>query len=87
MFRRIRRTDRAVSLRESLRRFWREDAAQDLLEYALLTALLGLMSTAALSPVAKAVGNGVDKVEKKFKEHTNHGHEHDNNGQHKGWDK
>ncbi len=65
--------------------FLGEEAAQDLLEYALLTALVGLMSAAALSPVAKAIGNGVDQVEKKFKEHTNHGHEQDNNGQHKGW--
>jgi len=85
MFRRVNRTDRALSLRKSLRRFWQEDAAQDLLEYALLTALLALMCTAVLAPMAKAVGDGVDKMEKKFREHTNHGHEHDNNGQHKGW--
>jgi pilus assembly protein Flp/PilA len=76
---------RRLSLKQILRSLWREEAGQDLIEYALVTAMIGLMSAAALSPVAKAVGNGVDQVEKKFREHTNHGHEHENSGQHKGW--
>lgn len=80
MFRRVDRAGQSLSLRQSLRRFWREDAAQDLIEYSLLTALIGLMCAAALSPVAQALSNGVNKVEKKFEDHTHH-----DNGKHKGW--
>jgi len=63
---------------EPLRRFGLEDAAQDLIEYALIAAVMALMCAAALSPVAQALNNGVTKAGKKFKQHTDH-------GLHKGW--
>jgi Flp pilus assembly pilin Flp len=66
------------SWRGHLRRFWRGDAGQDLLEYALLVALIAFMATAALSPVAQVLNNGVDNIHKKFKKHVDH-------GLHKGW--
>jgi hypothetical protein len=58
--------------------FWGEDIGQDLMEYALLIALIGFMATASLAPVAQALNNTVEKVHKKFKEHVDH-------GLHKGW--
>jgi len=78
MFRRAGKTNKAFQWNQCLKSFWREDAAQDLIEYALLTALLALMCTAALSPVAQALSSGVNQVEKKFKNHVDH-------GLHKGW--
>lgn len=63
---------------DHLRRFWREDAAQDMIEYALLAALVALMSAAALSPVAQVLNDGVNKIHTKFKDHVDR-------GLHKGW--
>lgn len=80
MFRKTRTPNGALPQSRNLKRFWREDAGQDLIEYALVAALLGLMSAAALSPVAQALNNGVNTVEKKFKKHT-----HQDSGKHKGW--
>jgi len=62
----------------SLRRLRLEDLAQDLIEYALVAALIALMCATALSPVTLALHNGVTKVAKKFKEHVDR-------GLHKGW--
>jgi len=66
------------SWREHLRVFLRGDAGQDLIEYALLVALIGCMATASLAPVAQVMNNGVDNIHKKFKEHVDR-------GLHKGW--
>ncbi len=66
------------SWRERLRRFSREDAGQDMIEYALLVALIGFMAAASLSPVAQVLNNGVEKIHKKFKDHVDQ-------GLHKGW--
>ncbi len=63
-----------------MRRFRREDAGQDMIEYALLAALMALMCAAALAPVAQVLNNGVEKVNQKFKKHT-----HSDNGKHLGW--
>ena len=78
MLRRLRRPGDSKDNPSLLGRFWREDTAQDLLEYALVAALIGLMTTATLAPVAQVLNNTVDKVHKKFKEHVDH-------GLHKGW--
>jgi len=65
-------------IRRRLRELHRKDVGQDLIEYALITALFALMCSAALTPVAQALNNGVSKVGKKFKQHVDH-------GLHKGW--
>ncbi len=39
-------------MKDLLMRFWKEEDGQDLVEYALLAALLGLSSIAALNSVA-----------------------------------
>jgi Flp pilus assembly pilin Flp len=80
MFRRAGKLNKALPWSQCLKSFWREDAAQDLIEYALLTSLLALMCAAALSPVAQTLRNGVNKVEQKFRQYT-----HDDNGKHLGW--
>jgi len=49
-----------------------------MIEYALLTALIGLMCAVALSPVAQALNTGVEQIHKKFKTHVDQ-------GLHKGW--
>lgn len=66
------------SWRERLRGFLWEDSGQDMIEYALLVALIGFMAAAALSPVAQVLNNGVTNVHKKFKDHVDQ-------GLHKGW--
>ncbi len=63
---------------DHLREFHLRDTGQDLIEYALVAALLALMCSAALTPVAAALNNGVSHVGKKFKDHVDH-------GLHKGW--
>jgi pilus assembly protein Flp/PilA len=39
-----------------------EDSGQDMIEYALLAALLALGSTAAMTPLATAIGSAFAKV-------------------------
>jgi Flp pilus assembly pilin Flp len=41
----------------SLHRLFREDAGQDILEYALLTGTIGLGAAAAISLVGDAIGS------------------------------
>ena len=55
-----------------------KDAAQDLIEYALIAAMFVLVCSVALTPVTQAVNNGISSVGKKFKEHVDQ-------GLHKGW--
>lgn len=59
----------AKSLREEeaqmkylLKRLWKEDEGQDLLEYALLAALVALGVTAALKPLATAISTIFNNV-------------------------
>ncbi len=40
-----------------LSRLWREEAAQDLTEYALLMVLIALASIAAMNSLAQAISN------------------------------
>ena len=78
MFRRTERSNELLPWSQRLKEFWREDAAQDMIEYALLVALIGFVAAAALSPVAQVLNDGVNKIHKKFKNHVDH-------GLHKGW--
>ena len=57
-----------------------DDAGQDLMEYALVAALIALVGSIAVAPVAEAVSNGVSVVGSKFKNHVDQ-------GLHKGWSK
>jgi len=42
-------------MRKTLRRLWREDEGQDLVEYGLLIVLVALASIAAMQTVANAI--------------------------------
>jgi pilus assembly protein Flp/PilA len=46
----------------SLRRLWRDDAGQDLIEYALVAALVGLSALAAMRGLKNSVGNTFNGV-------------------------
>ena len=41
----------------SLMRLWREESGQDLVEYALLVALVGLAAIAGMNSLAGAISN------------------------------
>ena len=55
-----------------------KDLAQDVIEYALLGALIGLLVVAVSGSVARVLNSGANKVGRKFKNHVDH-------GLHKGW--
>ena len=42
-------------MKQLLKRLWKEDEGQNLVEYGLLVTLIALACTAAISPLAKAV--------------------------------
>ncbi len=69
-----------VQLKRLISALHLEDAGQDLMEYALVAALIALVGSVAVAPVAEAVSNGVNVVGSKFKNHVDH-------GLHKGWSK
>jgi Flp pilus assembly pilin Flp len=46
-----------MGMRAFLSRFWREEAGQDLTEYALLMVLIALASIAAMNTLATAISN------------------------------
>ena len=46
----------ATGMGNTLKRFWHEEQGQDLVEYALVIALIGLVSIVALDNVATAHG-------------------------------
>jgi len=52
-------TDRILKL---LVRFHRDDSAQDLIEYALLAALIALAATVGMGTVASDINNAYAKV-------------------------
>jgi len=56
----------------------RGDRAQDLLEYALIAAMVSFMVMASAGSVALQIEKGISNVGKKFKTHVDH-------GLHKGW--
>ena len=49
-------------MRTLFRRFVREDAGQDLIEYALLAAFLSIASLLILDPLGKAIANVFTRV-------------------------
>lgn len=49
-------------MRHLLKKLWEEDEGQDLLEYALLAALVALGVTAALKPLATAISTIFNNV-------------------------
>jgi pilus assembly protein Flp/PilA len=50
------------SIRESLVELLREDSGQDLIEYALVAALIGLGATVAMSTLATTIGSAFASV-------------------------
>jgi Flp pilus assembly pilin Flp len=46
-----------MGMRAFLSRLWREEAGQDLTEYALLMVLIALASIAAMNSLAQAISN------------------------------
>jgi pilus assembly protein Flp/PilA len=50
------------SHRKSLVEFLRDDSGQDLIEYALVAALIGLGATAAMSTLATTIGSAFASV-------------------------
>jgi len=54
------------SLRAILTRLHREDSGQDLIEYALLAALIALAATAGMATVASDINNAFTKIGSKL---------------------
>ena len=44
-----------MDIRKTVKAFWTEDEGQDLIEYALLVALIALAAAAAFPPLATAL--------------------------------
>ena len=45
-----------------LQNLWRDDSGQDLMEYALVAALLALGSVATMNLLASTIGNALNEV-------------------------
>jgi pilus assembly protein Flp/PilA len=50
-------------MKEMLRRFVREEEGQDLIEYALLAALIGVVTVAAMNALQDAIESQFNDVE------------------------
>jgi pilus assembly protein Flp/PilA len=46
----------------SLRHLWHDESAQDLIEYALVAALVGLGSVVAMKALSNSIGNTFNKI-------------------------
>ena len=57
---------RLSQLRHALLRLNREDSGQDLIEYALLAALIALAATVGMSTVASDINNAFTKIGSKL---------------------
>ena len=55
-------TEEEAQMKHLLKRLWEEDEGQDLIEYALLAALIALGITAALKPLATAISTIFNNV-------------------------
>jgi pilus assembly protein Flp/PilA len=51
---------------QMLKNFWRDDRGQDLVEYALVVALISLGATASMSTVATSISSAFSSVGSKF---------------------
>lgn len=49
-----------------LARFWNDEAAQDLIEYALIAACIGLASITGIHGIAATISNAIATVVNKF---------------------
>lgn len=47
---------------ELLKRFWKEEDGQDMIEYALLAALVALAATAGMTLLATDINNSYDGI-------------------------
>ncbi len=68
------------SFRQRVVAFHTQNSAQDLIEYALLAALISTISVAAMRPIAHALNNSSSSINSKLKNHVD-------KGLHKGWDR
>ncbi|MBI4167014.1 MAG: Flp family type IVb pilin [Acidobacteria bacterium] len=50
------------NIREALSRLHREDSGQDLIEYALIAALIALAATFGMGSVAKAINDAFSSI-------------------------
>jgi pilus assembly protein Flp/PilA len=50
------------NFREALNHLLRDDSGQDLIEYALVAALIGLGATAAMSSLASTIGSAFGSI-------------------------
>lgn len=69
---------RLQAIKERLSALHQGERAQDLIEYALIAAMISFMVVAAAGSVAVQIEVGISSVGKKFKDHVDH-------GLHKGW--
>jgi len=58
------------NIRETLVRLHREDSGQDLIEYALIAALIALAATVGMGSVAKAINEAFSSIGKKLTDYT-----------------
>ena len=58
------------NIRETLVRLHREDLGQDLIEYALIAALIALAATAGMGTVAKAINDAFSSIGAKLGSYT-----------------
>ena len=58
------------NIRETLIRLHREDSGQDLIEYALIAALIALAATFGMGSVAKAINDAFSSIGAKLGSYT-----------------
>ena len=58
------------NIRETLVRLHREDSGQDLIEYALIAALIALAATVGMGTVAKAINEAFSSIGEKLGSYT-----------------
>ena len=51
-----------MNYREALKNLLRDDSGQDLIEYALVAALIGLGATAAMSGLSTTIGSAFTSI-------------------------
>ena len=59
-----------LKMREALVALHREDSGQDLIEYALIAALIALAATFGMSSVATAINDAFSSIGAKLKSYT-----------------
>jgi pilus assembly protein Flp/PilA len=59
-----------LNIRETLAALHREDSGQDLIEYALIAALIALAATVGMGAVATAINDAFSSIGEKLKTYT-----------------